>query len=55
MADFLWKERHLKAGGVAVDLHVIQDHLGITHEGLTAGGAQVLLQHGPIWERNLFM
>lgn len=36
-----------KAGSVAVDLHVFQDHLGITNEGLTAVAAQVFLKHRP--------
>ena len=39
---------HFKAGGVAVDLHVIQDHLGVTSEGLTAVAAQVFLKHRSI-------
>lgn len=32
---------------MTVDLHVIQDHLGLTIEGLAAVGAQVFLQHNP--------
>lgn len=32
---------------MTVDLHVVQDHLGLTVEGLAAVGAQVFLQHNP--------
>lgn len=30
---------------MTVDVHVFQDHLGLTVEGLAAVGAQVFLQH----------
>lgn len=33
---------------MALDPHVVQDHLGIAIEGLAAGGAQVLLKHWPV-------
>lgn len=32
---------------MTVDLHVIQDHLGVASEGLVAVGAQVFLKHRP--------
>lgn len=32
---------------MTVDLHVFQDHLGLTVEGLATVGAQVFLQHNP--------
>lgn len=46
------KSAHFKAGSVAVDLNVIQDHLGITSEGFTAVGAQVFLKHCPVGDRS---
>ena len=33
---------------MAVDFHLLQDHLGFTAEGFAAGGAQVLLEHQPV-------
>lgn len=35
----------LKTGSVAVDLHVLYNHLGLSSEGLTAVSAQVFLKH----------
>lgn len=37
-----------KAGGMAVNLHFIQDHLGITSEWFTTGGAQVFVKDHPL-------
>ena len=37
---------YLEAGCVTVDLHVIEDHLSLSVEGLSAVGAQILLHHG---------
>lgn len=37
----------LKAGSVAVDLHILQHHLGVGTHGLTAVRAQVSLQNSP--------
>ena len=39
--------RYLEAGGMAVDVHVLQDHLGVRTHTLSAVGAQVFLQHSP--------
>lgn len=37
-----------KAGSMAVDLHVVQDHLGLSSEGFTADSAQIFLMHSPV-------
>lgn len=34
---------------MAVELQVVQDHLGIADEGFTADGAQVFLKDRPVW------
>lgn len=36
---------------MTVDLHLIQDDLGISSERLTAGGAQVFLKNSPTWDK----
>lgn len=37
----------VKAGSMAVDLHVIQDHFCISSEGFTTVAAQIFLKHCP--------
>ena len=44
---------HFKAGGVTVDLHLRQNHLGIAIKGLVALGAQVFFMEDSASQKRL--